>query len=64
MTKTYEEYTQEEIDSMRERLAESEWEGLSDKDLRVCLWEGVRGWINIPNDEIIDLYNANFELED
>ena len=52
--KDYKDYTQEEIDSMRERLAESEWEGLSDKDLKQSLREGVRGWVNIPNDEIIN----------
>tara|TARA_B100000676_G_scaffold227626_1_gene225580 strand:- start:1016 stop:1207 length:192 start_codon:yes stop_codon:yes gene_type:complete len=62
--KDYKDYTQEEIDSMRERLAESEWEGLSDKDLKQSLWEGVRGWVNIPDDEIIDLHDAHFGLED
>ena len=62
--KDYKDYTQEEIDSMREHLADSEWEGLKDRDLRECLWEGVTGWKNIPNDEIIDLYDAQFGLED
>ena len=27
-------YSDEEIEKMRERLAESEWEGLRDKDLK------------------------------
>ena len=62
--KTYEEYTQEEIDSMREQLAESEWEGLKDRELKEALWQGVVGWVNIPNDEIVDLYEAHFGLGD
>ncbi len=61
--KDYKDYTQEEIDSMRERLAESEWEGLTDRDLKQCLWTGVVGWENIPNDEIVDLHDIHFGTE-
>ena len=41
------EYTTDEINAMRERLAESEWEGLKDRDLKLVLWHGCTGWNNI-----------------
>ena len=49
-------YTEEEIDEMREHLAESEWEGLKDKDLKQVLWDGCVGWVNIPNEDVINHY--------
>jgi hypothetical protein len=59
-------YTKEEIDAMRERLAESEWEGLADRDLREVLWDGCVGWKNMSDEEIIESYETHFhfELED
>jgi len=51
---------------MREQLADSEWEGLKDRDLREVLWDGCVGWKNMPDEEIVkqfvELYE--FELED
>ena len=49
-------YTNEEIDSMKEQLAESEWEGLKDRDLRRMTWEGHIGWKNIPDAEVVEHY--------
>ena len=59
-------HTKEEIDAMRERLAESEWEGLTDRDLREVLWDGCVGWKNMSDEEIIESYETHFhfELED
>ena len=57
------EYIKEEIESMRERLAESEWEGLKDRDLRETLWEGCVGWKHITRADIVvqyeELYGVN-----
>ena len=59
-------YTKEQINDMREQLADSEWEGLKDRDLREVLWDGCVGWKNMPDEEIVkqfvELYE--FELED
>lgn len=49
-------YSKQEIDSMRDALAESEWEGLKDRDLRIILMEGCVGWDNIPDTEIVEMY--------
>jgi len=51
-------YTEEEIDEMREHLAESEWEGLKDKDLKQVLWSGCVGWVNIPDEDVISHYEG------
>ena len=48
------EYTKEQIEDMREMLANSEWEGLKDRDLRETLWEGCVGWKNMPDKECIE----------
>ena len=58
--RAYEDYTQEEIERMRKLLFKEEWEELTVSELMTSLWEGVRGWENIPNYEIIDLYRCNF----
>jgi hypothetical protein len=50
------EYTKEEINEMRELLAESEFEGLRDKDLKQVLWDGCVGWVNIPDEDVISHY--------
>jgi hypothetical protein len=49
-------YPKEDIVAMRETLAEAEWEGLKDRDLRLTLWEGCLGWENIPDKEVIEMY--------
>ena len=49
-------YSKEEIDGMPDTLAESEWEGLKDRDLRIILMEGCVGWDNIPDTEIVEMY--------
>lgn len=54
----------EEIDSMKEQLAESEWEGLRDRDLKQVLWEGCVGWANMEDEQVIELYEVHFEFED
>lgn len=47
---------------MRERLAESEWEGLRDNDLKQVLWEGCVGWTNIPDEDVINHYMELYEF--
>jgi hypothetical protein len=49
-------YPKEDINAMRETLAEAEWEGLKDRDLRQILLEGCVGWENIPDKEVIEMY--------
>ena len=50
------EYTKEQIDEMREILAESEFDGLRDKDLKQVLWDGCVGWANISDEDVINQY--------
>ena len=54
------EYTTEEIDDMREHLAESEWEGMRSKDLKQVLWNGCLGWSKMSDEDIIDYYEDCF----
>ena len=49
-------YPKEDITAMRETLHISEWEGLVDRDLLATLWEGCVGWKNIPDKEVIEMY--------
>jgi hypothetical protein len=49
-------YSKKEIDGMRETLAESEWEGLKEKDLKRITWEGCDGWKDVTDGDVIDLY--------
>ena len=59
------EYTKAEVDDMREMLANSEWEGLRDRDLREVLWDGCVGWKNMPDKEIVENWeNIYGELGD
>ena len=58
------EYSRDQVQTMRERLAESEWEGLRDKDLREILWSGCMGWENINENEILRMYDETYGLED
>ena len=62
--KAKKDYTAEEIESMKEHLAESEWEGLKDRDLNQILWEGCVGWANMEDEQVIELYEVHFEFED
>ena len=61
--KVKKDYTMEEINSMKEQLAESEWEGLRDRDLKQVLWEGCVGWANMEEEQVVELYNVHFGLE-
>ena len=59
------EHTKEQIENMREMLANSEWEGLSDRDLKETLWNGTDGWKNMPDEQIVENWeNVYGELED
>ena len=59
------EYTKEQIGDMREMLANSEWEGLKDRDLREVLWDGCVGWRNMPDETIAENWeNIYGEWED
>ena len=49
-------YSKEDIDGMRETLAESEWEGLRDRDLKAILRDGCIGWDNMSDRDVIDIY--------
>ena len=49
-------YSKEDINGMRETLAEAEWEGLKDRDLRQILREGCDGWENIADRDVIEMY--------
>ena len=49
-------YTQTIVDGMKEQLAESEWEGLKDKDLKQILWDGCVGWNNMTDEEVVEQY--------
>ncbi len=49
-------YPKEEVDAMRETLAESEWEGLRDRDLKAILRDGCIGWDNMSDRDVIDIY--------
>ena len=57
------EYTREEVDAMRERLHESEWEGLTDRDLKQILWNGCIGWEQMEDDTVISHYTEHFGLD-
>jgi hypothetical protein len=54
--KSASDFPKADIDAMRETLAESEWEGLKDRDLRAILMEGCIGWDNIPDAEVVEMY--------
>ena len=62
--KSKKDYTTKEIGSMKEELAESEWNGLDDKCLRQVLWEGCVGWANIEDEQVVELYDVHFGFED
>ncbi len=49
-------YSDDDIQKMRERLAEAEWEGLRDKDLKQILWDGCLGWSMMTDNEVIEQY--------
>ena len=56
-------HTKEEINDMREQLADSEWEGLKDRDLREVLWDGCVGWKNMPDEDIVKQFTELYEFE-
>ena len=58
-------YTKEQINTMRERLHESEWEGLKDRDLRQILWDGCLGWAMMNEEDVVAMFEETYgELED
>jgi len=52
------------VAEMRERLAESEWESLKDRDLKQILWDGCEGWVNMNDDYITQMYEDVFGEEE
>ena len=56
-------YTREEIDDMKQLLAESEWEHLKDRDLRGILWHGCVGWHNMEDVEVIEMYEEIYGFD-
>jgi len=55
------EYTREEVDAMRERLMESCFEQVDDTDIRDYLMNGLVGFNEIPDVDIIERYNELYE---
>lgn len=55
------EYTREEVDAMRERLMESCFEQVDDTDIRDYLMNGLVGFNEIPDVDIIERYNEIYE---
>jgi len=55
------EYTREELNEMRERLMESCFEQVDDTDIRDYLMNGVVGFNEIPDVDIIERYNEIYE---
>ena len=51
-------YTEEQVELMREKLAEAETESLEGDShaLYMALLEGFAGWNNIDEDEVIEKY--------
>tara|TARA_Y100000310_G_scaffold318467_1_gene372569 strand:+ start:1146 stop:1313 length:168 start_codon:yes stop_codon:yes gene_type:complete len=53
---------------MREQLAESEYEGLRDRDIRQILWDGCVGWSMIDDADIVeqheDVYGTTLVVEE
>ena len=55
------EYTREELDAMRERLMESCFEQVDDTDIRDYLMNGLVGFNEMPDVDIIERYNELYE---
>ena len=55
------EYTREELDAMRERLMESCFEQVDDTDIRDYLMNGLVGFNEMPDVDIIERYNEIYE---
>ena len=55
------EYTREEVDAMRERLMESCFEQVDDTAIRDYLMNGLVGFNEIPDVDIIERYNEIYE---
>ena len=53
-------YTKKQITAMKERLHESEWEGLRDRDLKLILWDGCLGWSMMNDEDVIAMYEENY----
>ena len=57
------EYTTKEIDEMRERIHEHEFDTLDLNDFKEILWHGCTGIENLDDTRIIEVY-YELELED
>ena len=55
------EYTREEVDAMRERLLESVFEQVGDRDIREMLMDGVMGFNQMLDVDIIERYNEIYK---
>ena len=64
MLQRQKEYTTEEVNSLREQLAESEWEGLRDRDLKQILWDGCIGWTQMEDDTVISHYEETYGVNE
>ena len=51
------EYTDEEIEDMREELWRNECDMTSSRDFRAILWSGCTGFEHFSREEIIALHN-------
>ena len=61
---TVKNYTEEQIETMREILCRDEYEALTEKDLYHVLFEGVKGWKNILVEDVIEEFEELYPDED
>ena len=54
-------YTKEEINTMKEALAEAEFDVLDLGDLKQILWDGCVGWDKMNDKDVIDYYKQLME---
>lgn len=58
------EYTDDQIETMREILWTNEFEMLSERDLMNVLWDGCVGYNNATKQEIIDGFEDYYQEEE
>ena len=65
MQKKIKKYSKKNIEQMRTHLALSEYEALSERDIKEILWDGCLGWAMMNDEDIIEMYEETFgELEE
>lgn len=57
-------YTEQQVDKMRAALHESEFDCMTDRDIRLILWEGCVGWKNYDDDTVIEEFESFFDITD